>query len=337
MIWPRPVQWLPGELGRLVMPPVCAGCGGPPSTRPTEPEPLQRGAALVPYCNTCRGEHPRQAAAARALAGLAASAGVACALGVPLLWPGVALGSLLVAAALSCLLPLALSGLPSRGAPSVWGLSFLGTVAEASPFAARLAQVNARRARRLWLPPLAYRPRWWALPVAVLALAAASHAWHHPTLRVVNTSADWLWVEVDGLPRVAVPPAPFGGVSLARVRLPRGQRHFVARDERGLLVADTRAGLIGGREHLFAPGAVDHCFWLERTGYGKDPTSELVPLASASRFYALEGEVDAWFAGGHEPSPSDRRSTGGTLTALHQSPCAQAPSVVRRAASAIGP
>jgi hypothetical protein len=339
MIWPRPVQWLPGELSRLEMPPVCAGCGGRPSANPAS-EPFQRAADRVPYCSTCRSEHPRQAASARVLAGVSASVGAACALVLPLLWPELSFGALLIAAASCCLLPLLLSGLPRHGerrSLRVWGVPFLGTIAEEPQFAAHLARANALRATRLWLPPLVYRLPWCALPLLVVGLAAASHLWNHPRVSVVNTSAGWLWVEVDGLPRVAVPAAPHGGVSLASVRLPRGQRRLVARDERGQLVADTWASLVGGREHLFAPGAVEHCFWLERIGYGKDVTSALVPLVSASRFYTLDGEIDSWFAGGPEPPSSDRRSSGGTLTALHQSPCAHAPSAVRRATSAIGP
>lgn len=340
MIWPRPVCWLPGELERLVMPAVCAGCGREPCTSPARDEPPQSSSADVPYCSTCRGEQPRQAAAARVRAALALALGVACALVVPLAWPELSLGGLLIAAGACCLLPLALTGFGaarSRRAARVWGVPFLGTIVEQPSFATRLAQLNALRARRLWLPPLSYRVPWWSLPVLVLGLAAASHVWHHPRLRVVNISAGWLWVEADGLPRLAVPAAPLGGASLASVRLPSGRRRLVVRDERGQLVAETWASLVGGREHLFAPGAVEHCFWLERTGYGKDATSVLVPLAAPTRFYTLEGEVDSWFSEPPEAAAIDRRSSGGTLTALHQSPCAQAPIAVRRAASAVGP
>jgi hypothetical protein len=340
MLWPRPVQWLPRELSRLVMPPVCAGCGGAPNASLPAREPFGQPAQRIPYCNTCRRDRRRQAAAARTVGALGLGLGVACGLLLPLAWPQASLGTQLLAAGLCCLLPLFFSGLSRHGpyrASRVWGVAFLGTVAEQPQFAASLAQANATRARRLWLPPLVYRPAWWALPVLALGLAAASHVWHHPRLRVVNTSAGWLWLEVDGLPRLAVPEAPLGGVSWASVRLPRGGRRLVARDERGQLVADTWAELVGGREHLFAPGAVQHCFWLETTGYGKDATSRIVPLASASRFFSLAGDVDSWFADGPEPPPSDRRSSGGTLTALHQSPCASAPITVRSAVSAVGP
>jgi hypothetical protein len=266
--------------------------------------------------------------------------GVACALVVPLAWPQVSMAVQLFAAGAFSLLPLALADLLRHGSgrsARVWGLPFLGTIAEDPSFAARLAQANASRARRLWLPPIVYRVVFWTLPAACVGLAAASHVWHHPRLHVANTSAGWLWVEVDGLPRVGVPAAPRGGVSHGSARLPQGRRRFVVRDERGQLVADTWAALEGGREHLFTPGAVEHCFWLETTGYGKDASFVVAPLASASRFYTLDIEIDSWFGEGSEPSSGDRRSSGGTLTALHQAPCTRAPIAVRRAASAIGP
>ena len=73
------------------------------------------------------------------------------------------------------------------------------------------------------------------------------------------------------------------------------------------------------------------------TGYGRDATRSVRPLVSGARFFALDTDVDSWFVASPEPPAFDRRSSGGTLTALRQSPCARAPESVRAATSAIGP
>ena len=143
-----------------------------------------------------------------------------------------------------------------------------------------------------------------------------------------------LWVDGSVLARLE--PVQPGAAAALSLRLASGVRHLSARDDAGRSVADVLATLVPGREHLFAPGGADECFWLERTGYGRDTTHEAVPLRSAARFFTFDASVDGWLSGTAPPAATDRRSTGGILVLLRHSPCQRAPEPVR-AASAAGP
>jgi hypothetical protein len=230
---------------------------------------------------------------------------VAAALGFPLLWPRAPLAWHLLSACVVALLPLAAMG--------AW-----------APRRQRAADVH--------------RGLFWLLPALALGLSLLAYGWHHPRLWAINLTAEPLRLLVDGEPEVTLEPA---GVDAARVavelRLPRGEHELTAVDAQNRVVATLRARLSSGRDHLYAPASAERCFWLELTGYGRDATQSIVPLVSAARFFALDTEVDAWFAESPEPPGSDRRSSGGRLTALRQSPCARAPDGVRRAASAARP
>ena len=306
---------------------------------------------LARYCSTCRAEHARHASVARALAAIGLLAGAASALGLPLLWPRAPVWVVMLSAAAVACAPIAgLGSLSRTGAlwgsrPRAWSVGSLGVVVERRALAEALASLEPRLWRPLWLPPMVYRFAWWALPASIAAVSAASYSWQHPRLYVLNLGEERFSLSVDGLPTASIEPAFHGGrASAVSVRLPRGEHALEAWDEHGRLLGEARGTLVGGRDHLFAPGGGDECFWLEVTGYGRDATHQLLPLRSATRFYALQTDVDTWFEESPAPPASDRRSTGGTLTALRHSACNRAPASVREHpasvredASALGP
>lgn len=332
MLWPRRVWWVVLERAGLAAHGECIGCG------------QLRDATPNHYCSTCLAAQAKHTGTALVLGGTAVLCGVVIALGFPLLWPRAALGWHLCAAGAGSLLPLAALGSGSQaraddgGARRVWPIAGIGAVVERPELAQRLASESGSTPRALWLPPIAYRVGWWLLPALALGLALLADGWHHPRLRVINLGREALWLLVDGERHVALEPA---GIDPRRaavlVRVPSGDHELSALNADGRVVAATRARLESGREHLYAPASAGRCFWLQITGYGRDATESVSPLLSEARFFALDAEVDVWFSDTPERSGADRRSTGGTLTTLRQSPCERAPEAVRRAASAVGP
>jgi hypothetical protein len=325
MLWPRRVWWV--TLDRIALAGECVSCGA---------------ATTDEQCSTCAAAQARHASAALVLGGAGVLFGVATALGLPLLWPRVPLLLHVLAACAAALVPVAGLASMSRpralwgSPPGVWSLADVGCVVERGELAVRLAS-GGRRARSLWLPPIVYRVYWWPLPALAALLAVLAHGWHHPRLWVINLTAEPLRLLVDGEFEAALAPVGLAAADAAlELRLPRGEHSFAALDTDGRVVATVRTRLESGTDHLYAPASTDRCFWLELTGYGRDASHAVRPLVSDARFFVIDADVDAWFV--ESPAPgSDRRSTGGTLTSLRQSPCALAPESVRRATSAAGP
>jgi hypothetical protein len=355
MLWPRRIWWAPADVAAIEWPAECATCGARLPGAPETQRPAARAqgehrassrataasdAAHPSYCSTCRDAHARQAAHARALAAVSVLAAVAAALALPLLEPRASLPAHLLAAAALALLPIAGLGSARRlsawgSAPRVFGLGPLGTCVERR---AIIGHLRAGPWRALWLPPIAYRIGWSLIPALAVGLSVLSHRWHHPRLWVINLGRERLWLAVDGALAAALDPAGNDpGRAALELRLPRGERELAAFDERHQRVASVRVVLEAGRDHLYAPASAAFCFWLEATGYGRDATRTIQPLSSATRFFALSTDIDSWFVPSPEPPAFDRRSSGGTLTALRQAPCARAPESVRQATSAIGP
>lgn len=342
MLWPRHVWWVPAPIAAIEWPAECATCGvSLQHARPPDAPDAESDAHPF-YCSTCLDAHAKHGARARAFGAGAVLAGVSAALAFPLIEPHAGLGWHLLAAGALALLPIAGLGAarPLAGwgsAPRVHGLGPLGTCVERRELAERLGR-EGRSARSLGLPPLVYRPGWSLIVFIALGLCLVTSAWHHPRVWVINLTRERLWLAVDGGLRAAIDPA---GSDPARgaleLRLPRGERLLEAFDERHQRVASVRAVLEGGRDHVYAPRSDDSCFWLESTGYGRDATHQIRPLLSGARFFALDTDVDTWFSPPPAPPRFDRRSSGGTLTALRQSPCARAPESVRQASSAVGP
>jgi hypothetical protein len=182
------------------------------------------------------------------------------------------------------------------------------------------------------------RAGWCVGPLLAFALAPAVYFWHHPRLRVLNLTGEVRGLSVDGVPTATLPPttneSPSAGLEL---RLPRGRRSLALTDASGRVIASVQAELESRRDHLYAPASVGHCFWLEQTGYGRASGRSVVPLRSSSRFWRIEAAVDTWFMPSPEPPPSDRRSSGGTLTSLRFARCADAPLPAQAPVSAVWP
>jgi len=317
----------------------------------TTPGPIASStdAPTFAYCSTCRRARERQRETTRLAMALALASAVVSALGLPLLrldtgledtGLDTGLAGHLLATLLAAALPLAVLARPwsrqgGSGAPRVWPIGRAGLVVEGAALAERLGGAGIR-CRAVWLPPLVYRPGLALVAGVALAFGGLGYAWHHPRVWVLALGAAPLTVSVDGAVVARLDPVQPGAAPALSLRLPSGARHLSARDDAGRSVADVMATLSPGREHLFAPGGADECFWLERTGYGRDTTREAIPLLPAARFFTLDAGVDGWLSGSPPPSASDRRSTGGILVLLRHAPCPRAPEPVR-AASAAGP
>ncbi|HWO12346.1 MAG TPA: hypothetical protein VNN80_22775 [Polyangiaceae bacterium] len=359
MLWPRHVWWTASALPADVVSRRCAGCDAPLAATEGAPAPGAIGAAAAPpadetaaapagaaagfhYCSRCERGHARHLEAAQLGAMLGLLGSTACALTLPLFLPGMGLATHLLLTLLVAALPIAgLGSLPRRvglwgSAPRAWPLGRSGVVLE-RPELARELERGGARGRPMWLPPIVYRGGVSLLPAFGLVVAGFGYSWHHPRLWALNVGSAPLTLLVDGLAVARLAPAGLASSDAVLLRLPSGVRRLAARDDAGASVADESVTLSRGREHLFAPGGSDECFWLERTGYGRDATHDTRALRSSSRFFTLDEDVDGWLSGSPPPPAQDRRSTGGTLTLLRHSPCQRAPESVRRAASAAGP
>jgi hypothetical protein len=326
----------------LVMPGLCACCGAVAARALVERRARDRATAWVPYCTVCH----RHASAVRTrrLAGVLSSSVLALttAASLPLLWP-------FVPAVLYGCLVLAAASLPALALPVWWrrrpraGHTAVGRAAwwlepgelccTSSRFASELALGNAASVRNV----SALEPRWvgWMAAGWVLALAVSPFLFwlHRPLVRIVNLTDTRLIVRVDGHPLGLVEPTSTENARAGvEVRVPSGQREFLAEGPGGQVVARAAVHIHGAKEHLYAPGSKDYCFWLETTGYGRaaPPNPRIEPLAGEVRFWVLPGHVDTWFDKNPEAAPGDRRTSGGSLTALRQALCADAPGTAER-------
>lgn len=165
------------------------------------------------------------------------------------------------------------------------------------------------------------------LPVTFAAISPSVYQWLFPTLVVLNLSPTEFELVVDGATRGVVGVTSLESTSAA-TRLSLGAGHHVLearpRGESLEDVAQTyrvNVSLQPGEEYLFAPGSDGHCFWLERTVYGRaDGKARKQPLGGKDGFFRLPSSIDTWFAANPEPN-ADRVSTGGEMVALRQGRC----------------
>lgn len=319
----------------LSAPQVCACCGAPAASSETRRHGRQE--LIVPYCVRCLRH--ASAGTTRTLAAGVASTLVAStlALALPLAWPSASLLAHTALVWVSACFPLLLRALPRRPEPghaaaerAVWWLPD-GRLACADPrFAQALATATDAAVESLPRTETRFAP--WLVVGPLLALIAAPSSWlfHHPVVRVLNLTDGRLTVHVDGRPVLELEPSsaesPTAGTE---VRMPSGEHELRSVGHDGTQ-ASTRARLESGEKHLFAPQS-GHCFWLEETRYGRERAGnpEIVPLRGEGRFWVLPRRVDTWFAPNPSPANPDRRSSGGSLVALRQAPCAQAPRAPR--------
>lgn len=193
-----------------------------------------------------------------------------------------------------------------------------------SPRAA-LARVRQHAERaRAWLAPRWRRHRLRLLAAAALALLCVL-LWleRRPHLRVINTLSAPVRLLVDGRPLATIDPTstetPGAGVEL---RLTSGFHKLTVQTPEGALVDELNTALTANSSYLLSPGDSDQCFWIEHTAYGQaqpemPPLRRLVP---EQRLWVIPDQVDAWFFPTPPPSP-DKRSSGGTRTAIRQARC----------------
>lgn len=194
-------------------------------------------------------------------------------------------------------------------------------------WAGELAKGNGAELRAATLagPRLPY---WLALgPVWALVMATLGWYLHHPVVRILDLNETRIVVTVDGRVLASVEPTSSeSALAGVEVRIPAGEHELVARSSDGVEVHRARVRIQSGRRHLYAPGGIRHCFWLEETRYGRlgNQPFAVDPLTGAERFWVLPRRVDTWFAPNPEPT-ADRQSSGGVLTALRQAPCSEMP------------
>ena len=320
----------------LPVPGTCACCGAAAASSRVERRPSDGRALIVPYCDGCQRHASRVTThlLAASLSSLLLAGTLVLLL--PLLWEGSPVSAVMLLACAGASFPLVLLGLWRRrsrpghtsAGRAVWWSSRGELVCTSSRWAAELgsaanADLRIARERERWLTP-------WALagPIAALVAAPAVHRFHHPLVRVLNLTETRIELHVDGRRIASVEPtsaeSPAAGIEL---RIASGERDLTALSADGRVVAEAHVEVQSGEKHLYAPASESHCFWLERTRYGRVGASgqELTPLSGTQRFWTLPRDLDTWFSPNPEASEADRRSSGGELLALRQAPCVEAP------------
>lgn len=160
--------------------------------------------------------------------------------------------------------------------------------------------------------------------IAALAIIAAGWVRFHPPVRLLNHSGQPLAIFVDGRPVADVPPssseAPNAGVV---VRVASGTHVFSAKGRDGLTLDETTATVSAGGAHLYAPAHGRFCFFVETDAYGSAVPEgpRIEPLDPEASFYAVPGELDAWFEPNPGPAERDPSASGGLRRALRERPC----------------
>lgn len=337
--WPkRPVRLLRLSADARV-PPDCCCCGAPAASSVVEVSP--RGLSLiVPYCTSCHAHAtaPRTWTLSVVLASLLTSASVALAL--PLAFDWISVGAHLLVTLLSGLAPMAAwllrRAAPEPGHRARGRAAFFvrgGELACLDPTWARdLARMNSltTQAGALREPWFSARAAW----VLLLPLAGALYLREltFPSVLVLNLTEEPFEVTIDGRELGRVEPSSAESPAAGKVlRIPAGTRLARVTSATGRLVHEASLEVVAARDHLYAPGATEHCFWLETTGYGQHGPAEtmVLPLDETRPFWVIPSAIDSWFAPNPDPS-AEVRSTGGVMTALRQSLCRHAPSSVNR-------
>lgn len=159
-------------------------------------------------------------------------------------------------------------------------------------------------------------------PILALILTPGLNHLFFPTLRVLNFTDRSIQILVDDRRLGFVEPtsgeSPAAGETM---RVPSGKHRLRAMYADGSVVSDVSVGMRSGFQHLYAPGAQDDCFHLQRVSYGRSQFEgeEVVAFRSPSRFWVVPNEVDLWFT----PSKSlgDSVTTGGVVSLLRMGQC----------------
>lgn len=325
--------WLvPLPSSSIALPADCACCGEL-AARELRLSDGERTELLVGYCEACASHIARDAT--RRLAATLSSLllGLSLAAALPIVFPWQSRLACLLAAGFGALLPLLLGRLGRRVEPghaatgrAVWFRAPAELACLRGAFAAEVAERAGSEAQRV----RASRSLPWAEALLVSGVAAVlapfSHAFHHPSVRILDLGPTAIALRVDGRPVGRVEPSsgesPLAGLEL---RLPAGERTLQAVDTSGAVVGEARVKLQAGGRHLYAPGALDICFWLETMSYGREQKRpDYAPLGGDERFWVVPEQVSGWFMPS-PPVPEGARATGGTSTVLRQAPCEDVP------------
>lgn len=327
----------------VVVPSICACCCEPASVSRRETRRRDGQTVIVPYCSTCLKHASSPSTHVLSVSLASGLLGTAATVGLPLAWPELPLIGVVLLAVVLGSLPLVFAAVwrrplvPGHVARNraVWWTPSGRLFCVAPRFASELAKASSLESA----PAVGREPKLspWMAVGAVVALVASPTLYyiHHPRLRIVNLSEHRVVVLVDD--RAVADLAPSSAESPAagvEVRIPSGRREIRAEASTGAVVHSASVDVESGAAHLYAPGADGICFWLETTAYGRHGRDRtLAPLTTEKRFWVLSEGVDTWFAPNPLPEEKDARSSGGTLTALRQAPCVQAPNAVRRSST----
>jgi hypothetical protein len=309
------------------MPGLCACCLAKPTASKREVAAHGASCVIVPYCEACQ-RHVARSQVMR-LGTVYASTLLAIFGGalVATLWPSLWQTSL-CAVAIS-LLPLIWShwlSLPRQLGHAARDRAVVAIprgIAFASQAYAELAReglgiaAKAEPLRTRRLGPLDLLG-----PVMALVLTPSLNYLFFPMIRVLNLTDRTLTVTVDNRPLVRVEPTSTESPAAGAVAYaPSGRHRLVARDEDGVVASDAVVQIRSGFRHLYAPGANDECFYLQRVSHGRSlfEGEGIVPLASNDRFWAIPNSVDLWFA--PESAVRSGATTGGVVTHLRMRRC----------------
>ncbi len=318
------------------LPSSCASCCGLAST--TRRESSAERQLLVPYCSACAERLLRQGTAQAVASVVSVVLAVTLILTLPRLAPSLPLLGYTAVALVAALIPPAIvwavrpavreSGATSVGRAAWWSKhKFCCTnqrwVEQIS------GVIGAPKPRALRVPVVV--PSMFAGAGLVLVGAPLAYDYLHPQVIALNLGAPEFELLADGVVvgRVVATSleSPEAGL---RFRLGVGQRELLARTLGGRTLLSEQVELEAGKTYLYAPLSEEYCFWLEHDDYGRRaaPERHYRVLPQDREFWALPREIDSWFSA-NPLVTSDKRSTGGSLTALRQARCEESPPEVR--------
>lgn len=329
---PNPARGLPVVVRlpeRPVLAPVDCACCGEPATQKLLASDRAGHTLLIGYCSPCALHVARggtQKLAARLASSLLAGS---LAFGLPILaphWSVVACAALVLFGAMIPIVFLWLPRPAPEGHASRLPAAFFRAPLELICENPRFGQTLATSIGAVLKPaprtgrhsPLE------ALPPLLLAIGLSpwSHGYQHPKLRILNANPRTVEVWVDD--RALGPIEPSQGESPDAgllVRIPAGKRELLAKDSSGQVLDRIRVDALPGRDHLYAPAALETCFWVESSAYGRVGShSHRALLTGSTRFWVVPEEVSGWFAPSAAPDPNGRTS-GGKTAVLRQGRC----------------
>lgn len=309
------------------LPSCCACCLSRATTSRRELDTRGKRCAIVPYCEACARHAVRPKALRLATVYASALLGF---------FGGALLAATVQNWGLATILAVSLAALPSlwsrwlnlprqlahaaRGPAVIWVPRGLACASE--PYAHLISQQtgSAPQAESLRAGHLA--PSDVVGPLLAIVLTPALNYLFFPVTRVVNLTDRTLVVSVDE--RVLGRVDPTSGESPAAgeiMRPPSGLHRLRASFVDGTIVSDVQVRIQSGFRHLYAPGARDGCFYLQRVSYGRSEIdgSKTESLYSDSRFWAIPSEVDLWFS--PENTVLRGATTGGVVTLLRMGKC----------------